>query len=233
MKKYLLTTIVAILILFCVAAYFIKKGIKNFSVAFKESNGISYEISYEYLGLFSKPARRHFSNYLTNLSKIRNPVSSLVYDSLYCVVVYKINLQKEKQPGKLITQDKRGNVDHSKSVYAVDKESLFELEVKTGDSSLVKNISVQFPDSVKSLVNNDSTLYYYTDKGGFFLKYNNNNEADIFTNFKEASILQQDVPVSLLFLIRSNAVYLIIMSVEKNGVVLPKNLLYELVYSPV
>src|SRR5450432_582718 len=100
MKKYLLTTIVAILILFCVAAYFIKKGIKNFSVAFKESNGISYEISYEYLGLFSKPARRHFSNYLTNLSKIRNPVSSLVYDSLYCVVVYKINLQKEKQPGK-------------------------------------------------------------------------------------------------------------------------------------
>ena len=154
MKKYVIILAVAAIFIFVIINVFyrVRKEANKFSLAFVESDGVSSAISARYFSLFAEKERGNFKNIFTVLSKKRNPVSSMTYDSMYCIIVYQIDLMRRISMGKFIKEEKIADKGKFEEIYIANNHPLFNLEFKTGIVPPVAGIYLSFPDSIKALI---------------------------------------------------------------------------------
>jgi len=179
----------------------------------------------DYINIFPSTTKKKLEPFGVYVSKLRNDISFFNYDNKYNLVVYKIDLLKDKPLNKVITC-RQGTVSMSENeVYIIARGDKFDLKFLTGKSKPVENIIMTIDGiTIENSVKSDTLAYYYLNHSGFSLQYINDRPIDIVAGPNKHSILQ----TSLLFLKRTNAIYMFILSPKIDNLTFDKLLLYKL-----
>jgi len=175
--------------------------------------------------------------YLSNLrvreithNKNRNPISLLEFDTTYDLVIYRIDLKKSA-PFSTIFTSKIKDEDESVGItYNVIASSLHTMYVSEQATRPVSVLYTTFYGSPLGTVQkSDSLLCYYLQCKNLSVRFAKNAPVDILLKSEGGGFNYGSLPLSVLFLQKNNAVYLVTLSPMKAGGSMDRNLLYNIV----
>jgi hypothetical protein len=178
----------------------------------------------EYNNLFTNKAQGKLQILVTAKSRSRPPVSTYVYDNRFNICVFKVMLTNNSTLRKTINYKNATSYSNLFVVNGGLPSTNFDMKINEGRVDKVSIVDFKFDgDSIKSIVNNDSTRCYYCKFETFSISYNNGSY-DIL-----AKADQSTIPASVLFIKKKDSLYIIIMSVAEGKEEMRPDLLISLI----
>jgi hypothetical protein len=199
------------------------------SAALNENIGFDGTASREYKDLFEKDAQDKLNDYITHLSKVRNPVSFLTYDQQYLIAEYKIDLSGDTPLRENVTETVGRVKETPGIVYSEYDMKDFTMNYKSGAIVPVSKVYITFTQPGKAIIRNDSVIYYYLEKGDFSLRYGKDSAVDFDLESKDSFLGAESSPKALLLIRRDRAVFFVQVTAKDKTVMVPKDLVYRLV----
>ena len=217
-KRYFLGLIVFAFSIYCVFTFIKIHSVTSALILPKKTD--------TYADIFSKSKSDLIKSDLTYFSKNRLPVATFNYDKNFKIIVCKFKISNKSNIEDLINLTE--NLSHS--AFGITYNSIlflkhfnYELntESKPQKCNLI-NLSL-FGNSIKKTRLKDDMLDYYLTLDNMSIKLNGEKNPEILVSKK-----QKAIPSELLFLKRSNDIYLIMMISNTNGYDVKPNSLLNL-----
>jgi hypothetical protein len=199
-----------------------------------DSTAWSRAIPKRYSQLLMLPDTSHNNNqagvlfFRTSVFKYRSSVSCFFVKNKYYLQVYQLDSSWNHSLMHNLKEDFSSSLVALLTPYVEDSET--EMKFKFRYVKPVKPINIFFSlygDSTSIIKKNDTIAYYYAKCVNFSLRVGDAT-TDIFG--ESASTASSKTPIEILFLKRSNSLYLLLLSSIKANTVLDKNELYKLLF---
>lgn len=164
-------------------------------------------------------------------SKVRGPISFLLYDSKYFLFLYEMSLSKDKSFKNIFHIENRNSDRSVGVVYSIiDNGLYFRFENKSYMSEAISEIFLTLKgDSLQTIANEDTIVSYHLLCTNLSIKYSKNDPVDIFLEGKEKSFGSYNIPLDVLFLKHKGCVYFVFMISADTERPIPPKLLYQVV----
>ena len=147
-------------------------------------------------------------------NKLRNPVSLLVVDKKFNLIIYKLTLQEDRSLNQIISFNRKKSFRSSKYSYRVIGNNIpFHFDYKGGEIHPVREVHLAiWGDSISQEITSDSIVSYRFLIGNMSLTYDSENGADILVEGKEELFgMTTTIPMNLLFRKRGRDLYLFLL----------------------
>ena len=162
-------------------------------------------------------------------NKVRNAFSILECDS-NILMIYKIGVMAHSSLNQIIKLEQKNADITTNIIYKGFNEGLLKFNYASGPPPKALDIYLTFwGRSLKKLHENESIVNYYLELQNLSIAYEKNGVRDICVASDEGRFIHKNIPVSVLFLKRNNAVYFMLMTGKNEKETLRPNLLYELI----
>ncbi|NHA05004.1 hypothetical protein G7092_14430 [Mucilaginibacter sp. HC2] len=215
MKKNLpLIICLIIALLFIRLVFFIKNtGDRDVKSMQNENVTISQTIPVDYGDLFKY--KNNLSSDGTINTRFRNAVADIRYDNKYFIQVYKIDTSFNHSLSDFITeshQDK--HITYDQSYREINDHKLFSISYKVGQPEKISAIFLNiFGNDAQTIEKRDSIAGYYSDLKNLSIQYGQNQAQDIYIKPKDD---KASMPISIYFIKKNQALYLIILTAINN-----------------
>ena len=165
-------------------------------------------------------------------SKSASPVSFLLFDDSFHLVVHKINLSKEQSLNEVLLTAIKGSDQSTGVTFRVFNFNGFSRLKWRGTPSLpVSRIYLDLDgDSLTNDIKNDSIYSYHLLCNTLAIKYTEGGLIDIFMEGEHSTLWNKELtPLDLLFIKKGKALYLLLMAPINRKSAIPPLLLYNLV----
>jgi hypothetical protein len=208
-------------------------GIKQNKNAFEEDLPLTYSMSLDDSSLFAGNVRNKFEVVEIRNSKVRPPISILLYDKKYHLVTYKIPTANTIYPlSKLLQVSNKGNSTSTGYSYSlIGKDIIYQIKYIAGKPEPAQQIYLTLSgNSIQTVVSTDSIISYNLKCRNLSIKYDNKAPVDMFVTGKKRPLgITTIIPMDILFLKREGFIYFMMMTPQSNETNIPANLLYNIV----
>jgi hypothetical protein len=166
----------------------------------------------------------------TTAKKYRNPISSFYIENKYYLQVYKMDTSFNYSLKNEI-KESRSDADMSTfyTPYVLDDRTDMKFLYNANKPHKPKNIYFDlYGDSTHILKKNDTIAYYYTNCRNFSIKFNIQDQNDIYCECKSQSF--SEVPFELMFLKQGTDLYMLTLSATNASTKLKQGMLYNLIF---
>jgi hypothetical protein len=203
----------AVIIIF--ASIKIGNGFKQLDESFSNDLPPTFSLPSEDSSIVSKKCLSELEVDHVYRHKFINPISVILFEKRYLLVIYKINLLSERSLKDLLFS-RVEDVDRTtgKVYKVINYNNFIKLQFQNARQSPVSNIYLTLSgDSITRLVKNDSILSYHFLCHNFSVRYGNKDAIDIFAVGDDRLFgTTVRMPMDLVFLERNGAVFVLIMT---------------------
>jgi hypothetical protein len=234
-KKLKIVRLIYILFFAGIVGYLIYIVINSFNRLSKssiEDLPSSYTISSEDSSLIARQYWPELHADEIYNSKVRTPVSFLSFGNNYEIIIYRIDLEKDKTLDDLILFENKSVATTDRYTYTTIKHNnFFNLSYLTGPVKPVDKIFLTLSgDSIRTITKNDSLISYHLLCRNFSIRYAGDAPKDIFFVGVEGLLaITKVVPLNISFLKRGKAVYLLLMAPHSSKKSVPADLLDKII----
>ena len=159
----------------------------------------------------------------------RKPISYFLVESKYYLQIYKMDSSFTSTLTNAVKESYSNVNIWTNTTYDIDNKTDMEFFYKSGKPKKVKNIYFNlFGDSTRVLQKNDTVAYYYSKCTSFSLKFNLQDQNDIYGELKSDN--SSEVPLEILFLKKDKRLFLLILSCKNANSDLNPNMLHDLYF---
>ena len=225
--KYLIISLIAVYIVYLVTIAF--SFFSDAKKAFSDRKPVKTVLDPDYQALIN-------SNYKDKIvidkilsSENRNDIASLVFDSVYFIVLYRIDLSKDGSILSNVLDVKKENTRKTYNVTYRGLQNAFEFDyILSNEVNPMPHISCSVTcDTLDTIVKNDSIVNYYANFKKLSIDYGDGIK-DIYVTSDDDAFITPKYPLSICFWKRGKHVYLILMSPVNRKVPMPPDLLYKI-----
>jgi hypothetical protein len=238
LKKFLLRLsigIIIVLAIVCGAFYYLFFGIPNNAKKTSQEDNVAFRTQAppDYLRLINSKNLVLEGSFCSDK---RNPVSEFSYYNQYNIWIYKFP-DFYRSPVKSVVKERCASTSLTTFIRYINvvndslnmsKEPISILYVSGRLDKLTDiNLNLSGKD-YRTIEKNDTVAYYNLKLNNFSITNNLNGDNIIYADANDK--LKYKVPVELMFLKKSNSIYLIIMTVKGDDMELERGMLHKLVF---
>lgn len=217
MKSYLKIFFRAALIIFLLAIiYWAILSFKKIFEALDNVEDSGYSISSQDSSIISQQYWPKIKTVEVFNNKVRGPISLLLYDSLYHILFYKINLLADSPLSKIISVKKISSDVSNGVVYGtIGNDIIYNFTYEEVPIYPVRNIYLNvYADSLKLISNNENLLMFHADLlQNLSIHFARHSAIDILIKGNKLPMgLSESFPINFAFLKKNKEIYFIIMT---------------------
>jgi hypothetical protein len=179
----------------------------------------------DYKGLFNSQDK--ISAIETIESKLREPISDLIFDNKYYIEVYNIDTMVKSSLKDFIVESYL-NVEQANNMMWTgdDPAPPFRITFKSLAPDKIESIYFNiYGDQTKTFIKNDTTAVYYSSFKNFNIKFNKGSVQEIYCRPNKVDSL----PIVVAFLKKKERLYLIIVSPKTKAVKLNYDIIKDII----
>lgn len=199
--------------------------------AFEEDLTSVYTLSQEDSSLINKNFKTRIKVIEVRRSKVRNPISIILVDSEYYLIMHKMSLSRDLSLRE-IAHIQQKSVDHSTGVTydVIENGDYFRFQHASGRVETISQIYLTLSgDSLMTFVNNDTRLDYFLLCNNLSIRYCKRGPIDIFLEGKQMGFNNMVIPLDFLLLKRDKDIFFFFMMPITPEKPMPTNLLSEVI----
>ncbi len=169
-------------------------------------NGIVNSIPIDYINLFDSASQQKLLANYSQMSKVRNANSVLLYELKYTILIYKVSLNSNYNIKDLIRVEHGVLSQSERALYMEALAAPINININTDSIPMVSNLILTLPlSSLLHYSQSDSLYCINTTAGNFALRYGNDSPVDLIAKSK------QEMPLSIAFKICGKSLYILFM----------------------
>lgn len=179
----------------------------------------------DYMGLFNSTDK--ISSVESVESKLREPISYLIYDKKYYIEVYNIDTLVKSSLKDFIVESYL-NVERTNNMMWTgdDPTTPFRINYKTFAPDKIESIYFNiYGDRTETYIKNDTMAVYYSSFKNFNIKFNKGSAQEIYCRPNKVDSL----PIVVAFLKKRERLYLIIVSPKTKAVELNYDIIKNII----
>lgn len=227
--------VVRYLIIILIVGYIVYLGTMFFTFfsdakkVFNDHKSVKTALESDYQRIFNNNYRdKIFVDEILS-SKTRNDIASLIFDSAYFMILYRIDLNEDGSMLSKVLDVKTENTHRTYNVTYSGLKNAFEFRyIVSNKIKRVQRIYCSITcDSLDTVISNDSMVNYSADFKKLSIGYGDGIK-DIYVTSDDDAFISPKCRLSVCFLKRGEYVYLVLMAPVNPKVSMSRDLLYKI-----